>query len=360
MKTAFAILMGLHGLIHLMGFAKAFGWGDLPMLTDEFSRSHGLAWLLAAFLFLLSLSLFLMGQPSWPWIAIAGVILSQVLVVISWADAKHGTWLNLIILLTGVVALAKNSFDKKVSSEVTLLFQEQKKGENEALDPPPAAKWPPVVERWIRRSGALEYREVKAVYLRQSGNMRTKPGGKWMPFTAEQWFSVKKPGFVWKTRVHMGGPLHLSGRDKFIGGKGTMDISLLSLFPVVRASGDPKIDQASGIRYLAEICWFPTAAREGFLTWEPMGEFTAKATFMTHPEITGIFTYDEDGNVVSFEALRYKDSGENAQMEKWRVRNTSHKNIGGLRIPQKSKVYWGTEEGEFHWLSLEIEEIRYN
>jgi hypothetical protein len=43
-------LMGIHGLIHLMGFAKGFGYADFPQLTQPISRAWGLAWLVAALL----------------------------------------------------------------------------------------------------------------------------------------------------------------------------------------------------------------------------------------------------------------------------------------------------------------------
>ena len=43
-------LIGMHGLIHLMGFAKGFGYVDLPQLTQPISRPWGLAWLAAAVL----------------------------------------------------------------------------------------------------------------------------------------------------------------------------------------------------------------------------------------------------------------------------------------------------------------------
>src|SRR5229473_2026019 len=41
-------LLGVHGLIHLMGFAKAFGYADLPQLTQPISRAWGVVWLVAA------------------------------------------------------------------------------------------------------------------------------------------------------------------------------------------------------------------------------------------------------------------------------------------------------------------------
>ena len=41
-------LLTLHGLIHLMGFAKAFGYAELPQLMQPISREWGVVWLLAA------------------------------------------------------------------------------------------------------------------------------------------------------------------------------------------------------------------------------------------------------------------------------------------------------------------------
>lgn len=38
-------LLGVHGLIHLMGFAKGFGYADLPQLTQPISRAWGAGWL---------------------------------------------------------------------------------------------------------------------------------------------------------------------------------------------------------------------------------------------------------------------------------------------------------------------------
>ena len=48
MRWVFAFIVVVHGLIHLMGPAKAFGYAELPQLTQPISRGMGLVWLLAA------------------------------------------------------------------------------------------------------------------------------------------------------------------------------------------------------------------------------------------------------------------------------------------------------------------------
>ena len=80
--------MLIHGLIHFMGFAKAFGYGNITQITRNISKPLGLLWLLVAFLFILSTVLFLMQKNSWLYVAISAAILSQILISFVWQNAK--------------------------------------------------------------------------------------------------------------------------------------------------------------------------------------------------------------------------------------------------------------------------------
>lgn len=50
MKVLFAVFLILHGLIPLMGTAKAFHISAIPLLTHPIDRPLGAIWLLAAVL----------------------------------------------------------------------------------------------------------------------------------------------------------------------------------------------------------------------------------------------------------------------------------------------------------------------
>ena len=50
MRWVIAALLIVHGLIHGMGFAKAFGYASLPQLTQPISRGMGVVWLIAGLL----------------------------------------------------------------------------------------------------------------------------------------------------------------------------------------------------------------------------------------------------------------------------------------------------------------------
>jgi hypothetical protein len=53
LRYLFAGIVFIHGVIPLMGFAKAFGFSRMDQLTKDISKPMGLVWLLAAILCLI-------------------------------------------------------------------------------------------------------------------------------------------------------------------------------------------------------------------------------------------------------------------------------------------------------------------
>src|SRR5690606_7142254 len=118
MKIAFFILLSLHGLIHLMGFLKAFGFAEIPQLSQNFSKPQGLLWLAVALIFVITAILFLLKNNLWYWIAMAAVIVSQVLIIVNWQDAKFGTLANLIVLFVALLAMANWNFEREFKKDI--------------------------------------------------------------------------------------------------------------------------------------------------------------------------------------------------------------------------------------------------
>lgn len=91
-------LLLIHGLIHVMGFLKAFGHAELPQLKGDISKPWGVAWLLATLLLIGCAVLVLGGWSPWrPWVVLA-LLVSQAVIVRAWQDAKAGTVANLLLL----------------------------------------------------------------------------------------------------------------------------------------------------------------------------------------------------------------------------------------------------------------------
>jgi hypothetical protein len=99
MKTAFIIFMVLHGLIHLLGFLKAFDLAEVNELKMPITRSSGIIWLLTSILFLITAFLFYISSGMYIWLGVTSIILSQTLIWRNWEDARYGSIPNLIFAL---------------------------------------------------------------------------------------------------------------------------------------------------------------------------------------------------------------------------------------------------------------------
>lgn len=361
LTCVFAFLVVVHGLIHLMGAVKGFALADPPQLSQPISPPMGIAWLAAALVLIAAAAAFLFGCPWWWMIAISGIVLSQVLIVMFWRDAKFGTGANVILLAAAIVGYGTWNFTSMVTGERHSFLQRVDSG-NSVVTREHIDTYPPVVQRWLLRSGVVGRDAARTVYLTQEGTMRSSREGKWMPFEAEQWFTTKRPGFFWTADVTAMPGLHIAARDKYEGGRGSMLIKALSLFPIANTQGK-EIDQGTMVRYLAELSWFPSAALSDYLRWEQTGSSTARVT-MTYGGISasGIFTFDANGDVLSFEAKRYYDRKSGPTLEEWYIHNDpdGYKTFEGVRVPAKSTVTWKLEDGDLTWLTLDVVNVHYN
>ncbi len=360
LKYIFAILVFLHGLIHALGFARAFGYVNITQLTKEISKPAGLVWFISAILFIAVAVLFLLKKEAWPVIAIVAAVISQILIIAAWRDARFGIIANLIIFLIAVTALASVNFSRMVKKETAAMLSSIKPV-NTVITKEMLNSTPPIVQKWLINAGVVGKEKVHTVRLKQVGEMRTKPNGKWMPFTATQYFTVDTPAFNWQADVQMMPLLSMNGRDKFENGKGEMLIKVLGLVNVVNAKDHDKINQSTMMRFLAEMCWFPSAALAEYIKWESADSTSAKAT-MNYKGISasGIFQFDTNGDIISFTGNRWYGSGKDATLEKWYVETNGYSTFQGIRIPGKSEVSWKMNKGDFNWLYLRIIDVEYN
>lgn len=155
-------------------------------------------------------------------------------------------------------------FNWKVTSELKELFKQKRTGKAEIVTEQDLEGLPEPVQKWLKQANIVGREKTFAVRLRQKGLIRTTKKQPWMPAQAEQYFTVDRPGFVWKVKVKVNPFLFLVGRDKYFEGKGNMLIKLLAFVNVVNARGK-EIDQGTMLRYLGEIVWFPSAALSDYI-----------------------------------------------------------------------------------------------
>lgn len=361
MRIVLIILIGIHGIIHLFGFLKAFGISEFTAISQPISKTFGLVWLLTFFLFAFAVVLLIFHFNYWWIIGFLAVMVSQVLIFNYWSDAKFGTIANLIILVSLIIAYSNFSFTNKIAEERKKLFENSQSVSDRVIDKESISELPFVVQKWLINSGTIGESPISNVHLVQELKLKMKPDqSEWNYGTAEQYFTVQPPSFNWSIATQMNSILKVAGRDKFENGNGEMTIKLFSLIPVADAKNHEKVNQATLQRYLAEIVWFPSASLSQYIKWDSLGEYSAKATMeFKGTKGSGEFHFDEKGNFKKFVALRYQDSNAK-EPTKWTVVATKIEERNGIKIPVECEASWKLESGKWTWLKLKIKDIEYN
>ncbi|MDR8389826.1 hypothetical protein NC796_01670 [Aliifodinibius sp. S!AR15-10] len=236
-KILFLSVAVVHGLIHLLGFVKAFNLASVEQLTQEISKPAGMFWLLAALLFLTTGILYVLKNDSWWMVGAAAVIISQALIISSWRDAKYGTIANLILIVPIIIAFVgqlPTSYENRFKSEV-------KKGLSrystpELLTEDELVHLPPPVQKYIRYCGAIGKEKLHNFRAEFQGKFKTSPDSDFQDIRAVQYNFFDEPTRAFYIESSMYG-LPISGLHKYVGPNATMQIKVASLLQVVDAKG---------------------------------------------------------------------------------------------------------------------------
>lgn len=96
-RWAIGVVVLIHGAIHLMGVVKAFGWAEVSQLSESISTPMGFEWLGAAAVVATAGVLLIARVRSWWIVGGLGAVVSQIVILTSWTDAKAGTIANVVL-----------------------------------------------------------------------------------------------------------------------------------------------------------------------------------------------------------------------------------------------------------------------
>jgi hypothetical protein len=217
---------------------------------------------------------------------------------------------------------------------------------------------PVYLQSYMKYAQVIGKEPVRTVRLAQKGYMRQKPGQKWIPLTAEQYFTATPHAFLWQGTMRLFPFFWMTGTDRFSEGHGTMRIKLLSVIPLPLARG-PKMDQGELQRFLGEIIWFPTAWFSNAIEWHVIDEHSVQAT-LHEPGVTGsvVLHMNEKGQVILVTAQRYM--GNQGILTPWSIQLDAYREANGMRIPTAFTVTWHPPSGDFTWFRGQLTEIEYN
>ncbi len=336
MKHFFVIIVFFHALIHILGFVKGFGLREIKELSLTISKPMALLWLTSAILFVVYGILFLINNKySWL-VGFVSILLSQILIILFWKDAKFGTIPNIIVLLVSIISFTFYNFQNMVTKEVNYILNQGKVSTIRNVNEDDITNLPDPVKNWLRHSGISEKPFIYVGKVTQKAKMKMKPNQKnWMTATAIQYTTTEPPAFIWTVDVKMNSFINFVGRDKFQDGKGEMLIKVNSLFKVVNQQGK-KLDEGTIQRYLGEMVLFPSLAISPYITWEQIDDQTAKATMdYMGTRGSGTFYFNSEGDFIKFVAMRYMGNDPEAKKYEWVLLVDDYKTFSGIRVPSK-------------------------
>ena len=216
---------------------------------------------------------------------------------------------------------------------------------------------PEPVQHWLSAAGIVGQPIPSTIRLRQEGEIRLGPDQPWMSFRADQYYTIDPTAFLWRVSATAGPGLFIRGVDSFRDGRGSMQMMPLALFTVVDTSG-PTLDQGSALRYLQETAWFPFAALSGAISWETIDNRSARATLtLDTTSVSGTFVFDEEGHVIDFRALRYRDED---TLQQWSTPMREHEVHNGVIVPTEGEGVWGSEDSAFTYIRVRLIGLDYD
>lgn len=341
----FVVLLAGHGLLHLIGM-------NLP---------DGKYWITACIILFGTAVSFFFGKV-WSFVTLAiGLVLSQTLIIFTWHSAAWGTVINIFLAAYAVTLYGSMRFE--VESQILMhgLLTELKLPEQRVLTDQSIRALPPIVARWLQRSGIAGKEIPYLVQLRQQGRMRTKPSGAWMEFDAAQLSLTQYPAFIWKSTVRVIPFIEMNGRDMLLKTQASMLIQFAGLFKKRARQYNGELVCASLLRFLAELAWCPAAAIVPYIRWQQVDESSAEAVLRYEGvEVKGCFSFSSNGDITGFTAQRLYTSGKRATIEEWDIKMNGHKDFHGVRVPSSCSVTWNLGSGAFTWLEFKLTKLDFN
>jgi hypothetical protein len=358
MKYIFALIVFAHGLIHGMGFAKAFGYAQLPQLTKFIPKPMGLAWLLAGLALVAAGIGFLGKKDWWPLLAIGAALLSQVVIISSWKDAKWGTLANVAILAVAVAAWGSQRFEQRFAKDVKNNLAQTAANNTALLTEADMAHLPPPVQRYLRYCGVVNQPKVRNMRLVFTGQMRSK-GKDWFPFTSVQYNFFDEPTRLFFMKASMFGTT-VPGYHCYQQGKASMDIRLWGLFSVTKVDG-PVMDKTETVTLFNDMCLLaPATLIDQRIQWQGIDSLSAKAIFTNGTiQISAILYFNPQGQLIDFLSDdRFEVNTQQALRFSTPVK--SYQTVGDRYLIQQGAGVWHYPDGPFEYGIFNLRTVEYN
>lgn len=208
---------------------------------------------------------------------------------------------------------------------------------------------PAPVQRYFRAVLKEGQPMAAGIHVQHRGTFNMgETAAKWKPFTSDQKVVTQRPGFDWDGRIAMMPGVPVCVHDAYVAGEGTLQASLLGLFPLVSLHGAGDVAEGELMRFFAEAAWYPTALlpSQG-VSWEGVDDRSAYGTLTEGTiSLTMRFTFNEQGFIDTVRAeARGRTVGDKIIPTPWQGRFWNYEERGGMLVPLEGEVAWLLPEG---------------
>jgi hypothetical protein len=361
MKTVIIILLGLHGLIHLIGFTQAFDLANRNPEAIKISKPHGILWFLCTVCFVSAGLLLLQGYKFWWLIIFPSVAISQILILVYWKDARIGTIPNLLMVLIALTGYAHWNFKENFDADVAR-YLSNAPIENIQLTEHDLLPLPFPVQQYIRQSGAVDKPKVKNFTVSFDGKIRKSEESRWMPFESEQYNFMDSSARLFFMEATMLG-LPVSGYHKYVNGKAFMDIRLLSTFRVQYETG-PEMGIAETVTFFNDMCGMaPATLIDKRIEWLETDSLKIKARFTNNNiSITAWLYFNEQYELVNFISDDRYALGPDGTLKqhRWSTPMTDYHEIMGHRLATSAETNYHYPNGDLTYGMFRLVRIEDN
>jgi len=363
MKIFLIVIIVIHGLIHLMGFAKAYNLAELSQLTKPISHVSGIMWLVSAMLFLAALTMLLLKIDAWWIVGVVAIALSQIVIINSWSDAKWGTIANIIILLPVIVSLMgtlpssfRNIYKTEVenrlnnTTDIPILLEED------------LQHLPAPVSKYLYYVGAVGKPNIINFRSVSSGKMKPKMEGNWTNINSQQFNFYNDPSRFFYIESKMYG-IPFDGLHVYKANIATMQIKIASIFKVVDAMGK-EMNQSETVTFFNDMCLFaPAGLADKNIQWKTIDTLSVEATYAYQEStIRAQLFFNQKGELTNFISDdRYQsENGKTYNNYRWSTPVKEYKEFDGRIVPTNGEAIWHMPGGEYAYAVFHLEEIEYN
>ena len=364
MRIAFALLIGVHGLIHLIGAAKAFKWAEVSVLRADISPLGGVLWLIAAIMLSSAAIGFALNTEWWWWLGLPGVMLSQALIAQRWSDARFGTVVNVLLLVPVVLSALDarpSSFRSRFARDRDALLARHERRPSAIVTDADLASLPLLMQTYLRRVGAVGRPHVWNMRVRFDAEMRSSATSPWMVSMATQYEFFDSPARLFHMNATRGGmPIDIFHR--YVDHAATFQVKIAGVWPMVDKSG-PVLTRAETVTLMNDIVVLaPAAVLDLPFTWTTTGAHTLAAKFTNAGHtVSAELTFDSTGDLVGFFSRdRPQDVDLGDRNVPWSTPISGYSEVDGIRIGALGDANWVEPSGEWTYGRFVTRSIAYN